>query len=58
MVTRLKLVNGRVVVIEQTTTAIRARWEDEPESTAKPISTEKYLKYINEYNGIPVGNIT
>ena len=57
MVTRLKLVNGRIVVIEQTCTAIRARWEDAPESSAKHISTEEYLKYINEYGGIPVGNI-
>jgi len=53
MITRLKLFNGRVVVIEQTCTAIRARYEGEDES--KNITTEKYVELVS--NGTPIGGI-
>ena len=55
MVTKLKLVNGRVVVIEQTCTAIKARYEGEDESKSHAITTEKYMALV--CNGSPIGNI-
>lgn len=53
MVTRLKLTNGRIVVIEQTISAIRARYEGE--QVSKNISTDKYVELVR--NGTPIGGI-
>ena len=55
MITKLKLVNGRVVVIEQSMFAIKARYEGEDESKSHAITTEKYMALV--CNGTPVGDI-
>lgn len=53
MVTRLKLNSGSEVIIEQTMTAIRARYAWETES--RVITTEKYMALVE--NSTPIGDI-
>lgn len=53
MKTRLKLFNGRKVVIEQTLSAIKAKFEDEPEP--RNITSSEYMKLV--WQGVPIGNI-
>ena len=53
MVTKLKLNSGQIVIIEQTMTAIRARYEWETES--RTITTEKYMALVE--NSTPIGEI-
>ena len=53
MKTKMKLWDGRVVTIEQTTTAILASYDGEAE--AKHITSEQYMKLVLQ--GVPCGNI-
>lgn len=52
MKTRLKLFNGRIVVVEQTLTAITAQYEGEP---VRKITSNEYMKLV--WQGVPCGNI-
>lgn len=52
MTTYLKLFDGRKVAIEQTTTAIFAKFEGEQ---PKPITSQQYMKYV--ILGTPCGSI-
>ena len=53
MKTRLRLFDGRKVVVEQTLTAITAQFEGEPD--AKKITSDEYMKLV--CLGVPCGVI-
>lgn len=53
MKTRLKLFNGRKVTIEQTITAIKAKFEDEPEP--RNITSSEYMRLV--WQGVPIGGV-